>query len=236
MLARLRGLLHPRSARMKRLRHPSLDGLLGTKPVSDRWGWDRGKPVDRYYIEQFLTEHAADVRGRVLEVKDSDYSRQFERGATRLDVLDLDASNPAATIVADLSVGDGIPADAFDCFVLTQTLQLIYDVRAAIVQCHRLLAPGGVLLATVPVVSRIVHDDGLQWDYWRFTGASCRRLFGEVFGERQVSVRTWGNVLAGVAFLRGTAYQEIPRRKLDTHDPYFPILVTVRAVKEGVRG
>ena len=57
---------------MKRLRHPSLDGLLGTKPVSDHWGWDRGTPVDRYYIEQFLAEHAADVRGRVLEVKDSD--------------------------------------------------------------------------------------------------------------------------------------------------------------------
>jgi len=221
---------------MRRLRHPSLDGLLGTKPVSDRWGWDRGKPVDRYYIEQFLEAHAADVRGRVLEVKDSDYSRQYDRGATRMDVLDLDPSNPAATIIADLAVGDGIPAGAFDCFVLTQTLQLIYDVRAAIVQCHRLLAPGGVLLATVPVVSRIVHDDGLEWDYWRFTGASCRRLFGDVFGAQQVSVRTWGNVLAGVAFLRGTAYQEIPRRKLDAHDPYFPILVTVRAVKEGVHG
>jgi SAM-dependent methyltransferase len=192
--------------------------------------------VDRYYIEQFLAEHASDVRGRVLEVKDAGYSRLFDRGVTRTDVLDLDASNPAATIVADLSVGDGIPADAFDCFVLTQTLQFIYEVRAAIVQCHRLLAPGGVLLATVPVVSRIVHDDGLEWDYWRFTAASCRRLFGDVFGEQQISVRTWGNVLAGVAFLRGTAYQEIPRRKLDVNDPYFPILVTVRAVKVGVRG
>jgi hypothetical protein len=31
---------------MRRLRHPSLVGLLGTKPVSDRWGWDRGTPVD----------------------------------------------------------------------------------------------------------------------------------------------------------------------------------------------
>ena len=221
---------------MQRLRHPSLDRLLRTTPVSDHWGWDRGKPVDRYYIEQFLTEHAADMRGRVLEVKDSEYSRRFARGATRLDVLDLDASNPNATIVADLSVGDGIPADAFDCFVITQTLQFIYEVHAAIVQCHRLLAPGGVLLATVPVVSRIAHDDGLEWDYWRFTAASCRRLFGDVFGAQQISVRTWGNVLAGVAFLRGTAFEEIPRRKLDVNDPYFPILVTVRAVKEGVRG
>jgi SAM-dependent methyltransferase len=239
MLESLLSVLHSRYRRLRRLRHmrrPVVDGLLSVRPVSERWGWDRGTPVDRYYIDQFLTEHAADVRGRVLEVKDSGYSVRFDRGVTRMDVLDLDASNPAATIVADLSVGDGIPAGAFDCFVLTQTLQLIYDVRAAIVQCHRLLAPGGVLLVTVPVLSRIVHGDGLEWDYWRFTGASCRRLFGDVFGAQQVTVRTWGNVLAGVAFLRGTAYQEIPRRKLDVHDPYFPMLVTVRAVKEGMRG
>lgn len=233
MLNRLRALLDPRSTTMRRLRHPSLDGLLGTRPVSTGWGWDRGTPVDRYYLEQFLAEHAGDVRGRTLEVKDAGYTRKYDRGVTRIDVLDLDAANPDATIVADLAIGDGIPADAFDCFVLTQTLQYVYDVPAAIVQCHRLLAPRGVLLATVPVVSRIVHGDGLEWDYWRFTAASCRRLFGDVFGPSNVEVRTWGNVLAGVAFLRGTAYQEIPRRKLDAHDPYFPILVTIRAVKEG---
>jgi SAM-dependent methyltransferase len=231
MFGRLRALLYPRSPRMRRLRHPSLDGLLGVAPVSNHWGWDRGTPVDRYYIEQFLASHAGDVRGRTLEVKDPDYTKRLDHGVTRADVLDVDATNPLATIVADLSVGEGIPESAFDCFVLTQTLQLIYYVRAAVVQCHRLLKPGGVLLVTVPTVSRIVHGDGLVWDYWRFTAASCTRLFGDVFGPEQVEVRTWGNVLAGVAFLRGTSYQEIPRRKLDVNDPYFPILVTVRAVK-----
>jgi SAM-dependent methyltransferase len=235
MLGRLRRLLHPRSRAMRRLRHPSLDGLLGVTPVSARWGWDRGTPVDRYYIERFLHAHAADVRGRVLEVKDSEYATRLDRGVTRFDVLDIDAANPQATIVADLAVGEGIPEGAFDCFILTQTLQLIYDVRAAVAQCHRLLAPGGVLLVTVPVVSRIVHDDGLEWDFWRFTRASCTRLFNDVFGAEQVEVRTFGNVLAGVAFLRGTSYEEIPRRKLDVDDPYFPIVVTVRAVKRAPR-
>ena len=232
MLGRLFARVHSRYRRLRRkMRRPVVDGLLGVRPVSERWGWDRGTPVDRYYIERFLEAHAGDVRGRVLEVKDSAYSRRLDHGVTRFDVLDLDAANPDATIVADLATGEGIPEGAFDCFVLTQTLQLIYDVRGAVAQCHRLLAPGGVLLVTVPVVSRIVHDDGLEWDHWRFTGASCRRLFGDVFGAGQVEVRTWGNVLAGVAFLRGTAYQEIPRRKLDVNDPYFPIVVTVRAVK-----
>jgi SAM-dependent methyltransferase len=216
---------------LRRLRYPSTDGLLSVRPKSDHWGWDRGTPVDRYYIERFLGEHAGDVRGNVLEVKDADYIRKYGRDVVRTDVLDIDAANPQATIVADLSIGEGIPASFFDCFILTQTLQYIYDLRGAVAQCERLLRPGGVLLVTVPSLSRIVHGAGLEWDYWRFTAASCRRLFGEAFGDANVEVQTHGNVLAATAFLRGTALEEIPRRKLDVNDPYFPLLVTVRAVK-----
>ena len=228
----LRALLSPRrSRRMLLLRRPSFDGLLGVHPVSDHWGWDRGTPVDRYYIDQFLTRHAADVRGRALEVKDAAYIRRFDHGVTSIDVLDIDRDNREATIIADLSVGDGIPEARFDCFVLTQTLQYVYDVRAAVEQCHRLLAPGGVLLVTLPTLSRIDHHAGLAHDYWRFTSGSCTRLFGDVFGVERIEVQSWGNVLASVAFLRGTSYEEIPRHKLDVDDPYFPLVITVRAVK-----
>ena len=231
MLSRLCTLLGVQATTMRRLRYPSTDGLLSVRPKSDHWGWDRGTPVDRYYIERFLGEHAGDVRGNALEVKDADYIRKYGRDVVRTDVLDIDAANPQATIVADLSIGEGIPASFFDCFILTQTLQYIYDLRGAVAQCERLLRPGGVLLVTVPSLSRIVHGAGLEWDYWRFTAASCRRLFGEAFGDANVEVRTHGNVLAATAFLRGTALEEIPRRKLDVNDPYFPLLVTVRAVK-----
>ena len=226
---RLRMLLASPLAR--RLRRPSLLRAMGVRPLSPEWGFDRGTPVDRYYIERFVAAHSADIRGRTLEVKSADYTRRFGDAVTQADVLDLDAKNSAATIVADLAVGEDIPERAFDCFVLTQTLQLIYDVRAAIVQSHRLLAPGGVLLVTVPIVSRIVPRYGLATDYWRFTPASCARLFGDVFGAAQVTVSTHGSVFAGVAFLRGAAVEELPRRKLDEHDPYFPILATVRAVR-----
>jgi hypothetical protein len=231
MLSRLLTLLGLQPTTRRRLRYPSIDGLLSVRPKSDHWGWDRGTPVDRYYIERFLAAHAGDVRGNALEVKDADYVRKYGRDVVRTDVLDIDAANPQATIVADLATGDGIPASFFDCFILTQTLQYIYDVRGAVAQCERLLRLGGVLLVTVPCLSRIVHGAGLEWDYWRFTGASCRRLFGDAFGDENVDVRTHGNVLAATAFLRGTALQEIPRRKLDVDDPYFPLLVTVRAVK-----
>ncbi|MEO6525569.1 MAG: methyltransferase domain-containing protein [Gemmatimonadaceae bacterium] len=231
MMDRIRKLLAPWSQPLRRLRRPSLFGMRSVKPLSTEWGFDRGTPVDRYYIEQFLETHAADVRGRALEVKSAAYTHRFDRGVTQFDILDVDAHNPDATIVADLAVGDGIPRGQFDCFILTQTLHIIYDYRAAIAQSHSLLKPGGVLLVTVPLVSRIIPRYGLECDYWRFTALACARMFGEVFGAENVGVCTYGNVLAGIAFLRGAVLEELPRRKLDVHDPYFPIVVGVRATK-----
>src|SRR3954451_1583936 len=136
-------------SRLRRLRKPAILGTLRrTRPLSDSWGRDRGTPVDRYYIERFLHEHRTDIRGRVLEVKDAGYTTRFGVGVSASAVLDVDATNPHATIVADLAWADGVGSESFDCFVLTQTLQLIPDLRAALVHARRLLRPGGVLLAT----------------------------------------------------------------------------------------
>ena len=204
---------------------------LNTRPLSDSWGFERGTPIDRHFIEAFLTRHASDIRGRVLEIKSSAYTERFGRGVTARDVLDIDAANTSATLVADLAITESLPAERFDCFILTQTLQLIYDVRAAIESAHRVLRPGGTLLVTVPCISRIIPRYGLEADYWRFTAASCRRLFGDVFGGANVNVEPLGNVAAAVAFLRGAAVEEVPARVLEARDPYFPVIITVRAVR-----
>jgi SAM-dependent methyltransferase len=217
---------------LRRLLGPAWISLFRrTTPLSDSWGFDRGTPVDRYYIEGFLGEHRRDIHGRVLELRDSTYTARFGAGVERTDVLDIDGTNPRATIVADLSAATEIDADRFDCFILTQTLQFIYDTRGALAHAHRILRPGGVLLVTVPSVSRIAPRYGLETDYWRLTGASCARLFGDVFGAENVHVHSYGNVLTAVAFLSGIASEEIPRAKLRTHDPYFPVIIAVRATK-----
>ena len=199
--------------------------------MSATWGYDRGTPVDRYYIERFLAEHRADIRGRVVEVRSSEYVDRFGSGIEQRDVLDIDPTNPRATIVADLSTAEGVPDNTFDCFVFTQTLQFIPEPRQAVAHIRRMLKPGGVLLATVPCISRIQPRYGLEQDYWRFTAASCAWLFGQVFGREHIDVRTHGNVLVALAFVAGLAYEELSPRELAANDPYFPIVVTVRAVK-----
>ena len=215
---------------LRRISRPAVLGTLRrTEPLSDVWGFDRGNAVNRFYIESFLKEHRQDIIGRTLEVQDSWYTKLYGTGVTHCDVLDIDSSNQRATLIADLSAADLLPSDAFDCFILTQTLQLIYDTRAAIRHAYRILKPGGVLLATVPSVSRIDPDSPI--DCWRYTPASCSLLFAEAFGRENTMVRSYGNVLACVAFLMGMAAEELSQKELERNDEAFPLMVGIRAVK-----
>jgi glycosyltransferase involved in cell wall biosynthesis/SAM-dependent methyltransferase len=211
--------------------------LRRVNPISPRFGYDRGKPIDRYYIENFLAHHADDVRGRVLEIGDDFYTRQF--GGSRVeisDVLHVTEGNPRATIVADLTRADHIPSEAFDCIIFTQTLHLIYDLRSAIQTLHRILRPDGVLLATVPSLGRMLDPSQGQWNthyYWAFTSLSARRLFEETFPAANVEVGAHGNVLTAISFLHGLAAEELGEQELKRRTPGYEVLLTVRAVKPG---
>jgi len=202
-------------------------------PVSRVFGFDRGLCLDRYYIEGFLGRCSSDIKGRVLEIGDASYTRRFGgQRVTQSDVLHVEPGNPQATLVGDLSTGQGVPASSFDCLVLTQTFLVIYDIKEAVCNCHAALKPGGVLLATFPGISQISRYDMDRWgDYWRFTDASARRLFGDVFGPENVTVNTYGNVLVACAFLHGLAAHELRQKELDYRDPDYQVIITVRAVK-----
>jgi SAM-dependent methyltransferase len=211
----------------------SFGDLRRLAPVSPTWGFDRGQPIDRYYIERFLKQHQAAVRGRCLEIKEAAYTKWLGDGrTTALDVLDIDERNARATRHGDLTVGAGIPDESYDCFVLTQTLHLLYDHKGALAHAVRVLKPGGTLLLTVPAVSRVPPEEGsLDTDYWRFTEASVRRLLSELLPLEAFEVSVYGNVLAATAFLQGLAAEELRAEELDQCDPHFPVIVAARATK-----
>ena len=208
--------------------------LRRTRPLSSSFGLDRGLPIDRAYIEAFLDSHRSRIRGRVLEIGDARYTRHFGDGVTRSDVLHVTAGNPEATMVGDLSTGANLPDERFDCAIVTQTIQMIYDFHAAVRTLHRILAPGGSLLLTTHGISRIGRRLGRDdWgEYWRFTAPALAILFGETFGE-EVEVRPYGNVLSATAFLHGLAADEITPDELASTDPDFEVLIGVRATKRG---
>ncbi|PZV27850.1 MAG: methyltransferase [Snowella sp.] len=219
-----------------------LGDLRRLKPISDNWGIERGQPIDRYYIENFLASYSDDIQGSVLEIADNSYTQKFGGNkVTKSDVLHVIEDNPKATIVGDLTDAPQIPSDIFDCFILTQTLQYLYDVRSAVKTIYRILKPGGVLLATLPNLTPILEPgkDDKSWGsscwYWGFTTASAQRLFLETFPKENIQVETYGNVLAATAFLEGLSSQELSPKELNYYDPSYQVLITVRAVKPGVR-
>lgn len=216
---------------------PTLDlgDLRRVTPIDPGFGLGRGKPVDRHYIEDFLRRNAADIRGRVLEVGEDTYTREFGRDrVTHSDILHADESNPRATLIADLAAENALPSDGFDCFICTQTLTYIYDVQRAVRTIHRILRPGGVLLATVPGISQMSPYDRDRWgEYWRFTAQSLGRLLGEPFGSAHLEVEAYGNVLASTAFLQGLCTDDLRRDELDHRDQRYQMLVAGRAVKSG---
>ena len=210
-------------------------GLRRLSPISAVFGQDRDLlTIERYYIEQFLAANAADITGRVLEMGDPTYIRKFGKGVTQEDVLNYVEGNPKATIVADLTDAPHIPDNTFDCIIITQTLQMIFEVDKAIKTLHRILKPGGVVLCTSHGMTRVARREGVDdWgEYWHFTTQSKRRLFRAVFPRDNVAVSTVGNIFTCICNLHGLGASEIDQTELDSHDPNFEMLVLVRAVKD----
>jgi SAM-dependent methyltransferase len=207
--------------------------LRRLRPISLEWGMERGQPIDRYYIERFLAKYVDDILGHTLEIGDNTYTKAYGKDRiTKSDVLHVAENKLQVTIIGDLTGADHIPSNTFDCIIITQTLQCIYDLHAAVKMIYRILKPGGVVLVTVPGISKISRYDMDRWGYyWSFTTRSVQRLFEAAFPENNVQIEAYGNVLAAISFLHGVAAEELKQKELDYVDPDYELLITTRAVK-----
>jgi SAM-dependent methyltransferase len=213
-------------------RRPKKLGELRRTAPFTTWGADRGGSVPRYYIAKFIEQHAADIHGRALEVSGDNYIRRFGRDVSQIDILDILPDNPQATIIADFGDAPNAPDDTFDCLVVTQILSWIYDPRAPFRTAHRILVPGGVFLATTPGISRLAPIESERFgEWWHFTSMAAKRVGEEIFGEGNVEVKAYGNVLAAASSLFGLGQWDLTVGELDAHDPGFEVIVGIRAVK-----
>ena len=197
------------------------------RPVSPIFGDERGLPIDRHYIEKFLLVNKVDIKGRCLEVGDRRYISRFGQDTECLDVL-CPVQIGIVNVVANLETGEDVPFNSYDCFVMTQTLPFIFDVKSAVKHALQLLKPGGVLLITVPGITRISTSDAVRYGhYWAFTAQSIEKLFSNY----DYSITQYGNVASAKAFLDGLAAEELSEKDLGFVDERFPVTIGVRVVK-----
>jgi SAM-dependent methyltransferase len=210
--------------------------LRRLEPLSRCYGYDRGRPVDRYYIEKFLAAESRHIHGNVLEIGENTYTSKFGSGVVKSDMLHVKEGVPGATYVDDLTDGFTLPSNGFDCVILTQTLHLIYDMKAALTTLYRILKPGGVLLCTVPGITQVSDEEWNETWYWSLTANSAKRVFAEVFPPTAVEIKAYGNLLSATSFLHGLADSELTTEELDHFDREYPVTIAIKAATahEGV--
>lgn len=222
---------------LKRQLFPSSENWLKrTEPFSRVFGLDRGKAIDRRFIEDFLRLHRHNIQGKVLEIGDDQYTYQFGINLTSTAILagseKSSRSNCFPLPVHDLTALHSLEAmGTYECVIATNVLNFIYDFRTAIEALARLTHPDtGTLLATLAGVSQTSRFDYDRWgDYWRFNDMSARQLFEEYFEE--VEVIAYGNAPLAAAFIMGLSQEDVPNSLFEQHDPDYQILIGVRAAK-----
>lgn len=221
-----------RAQLIRRIR-PKNGYWLATKspiPLSRKFGFDRGTPIDRFWIEKFLAENKNYIRGVCLEIGDNNYTKKYgARKVTKSDILDVQRSNKKATIYGNLKNLKGIVSDnTYDSIILTHVLGLIDNYEAAVKECKRITKPGGAILFTSACFSP-TYD--ISTNFWRFTPASAKYIFGKFFDKNKLFVNSYGNVLTGQCFWVGMAQDELTQKELEFNDPKFPCIVVLRAIK-----
>ena len=184
-----------------------------------------GQAMDRYYIEQFLRREAGVLKGRVLKIGYDPYGSVFAE--SNLAITSLAFTDDTELIHRLVDVKD----NTYDVLLLVQVLHSIYDLHAVVRHIHRILAPEGILLATVPGTCYAAGAVNQIKPYWGFTNFSLRKLIESVFPARRINTDVFGNVLVATAHLYGLGVGELTPKELNFRDNHYPLLLTLKAQK-----
>ena len=200
---------------------------LGLEPVDRLFGMGRGKPVDRKYIEDFLSINQEMIKGTVMEIADDTYIKKF--GGDKISdkiILHVKGWGKNA-IKGNFETGEGIKENMVDCLICTQTLQYIFDLKSAVRNIYKMIKPGGYVLLTVPGIKLLSTDDDENWgEKWSFTEKSVRGLFEPVFGRENCDIKAYGNAKIATAYLYGICCEELNEEDFTYNDKQFPFLIT----------
>ncbi|KAF5308403.1 hypothetical protein FQR65_LT18160 [Abscondita terminalis] len=121
----------------------------------------------KYYHGIDIDNHKNLIVGTICEIAENTYSKKFSKqnSVKKIEIMHYTNENSVATVIGDINM---LNENSIDCFILTQTLNFIYDVKAAIEGLHYVLSPNGTALVTVAGICQISRYDMNRWgDYWR---------------------------------------------------------------------
>jgi hypothetical protein len=203
--------------------------------VSNDFGFSRGMPIDRYFIENFLKKNQNDFKGVALEFGEDFYLKKFNKGIISFNVLtsNKDETKNKNMIKGDLSVINNLPKEKYDLIVCTNVLNFIYDINEAIKGLHKMLKKSGVCLVTIAGFStHVSRYDMDRWgDYWRLSKKTASKAFKKnnfIIDECE----SFGNVKLAIAQMNGLCVEDIKSDILKENDSDYQMIITLRVKKK----
>lgn len=218
-------------------RYPLLNAIakMDTEPISRQFGTERGTPIDRYYIDFFLKGHSEFIKGDVLEIEDNAYTLCF--GGNKVIhsmVMDVNSQNSNISFNGNLETGEGIKDGIADCFILTQTLMYIFDLKSVAHNINRILKVNGVVLITCSGISqnsiRCMDNYGC---YFNFNKDVFVRMFEEETSLQVIETGSYGNVKTVSAHINGLCCEDLVTEDFMPNDKYYPLIVYAVVRKNG---
>lgn len=195
-------------------------------PFCNNYGFTRGTPIDRYYLDQFIAEIRDEVNGDTLEIggRKENRHRYGLRHVISYKVIDV-IGGRSVDIVADAHDVTACSANSFDSILLFNVLEHCERPWVIASNLSTWLRPGGKVYCMVPVVQRI-HGD--PKDYWRILPDSLEFLFRDYHILKK---GTYGNLMTSVAALSGIAMEELDLDELSPKNPQYPVISWIVAKK-----
>lgn len=205
------------------------------RAMDEVFGESRGTPIDRYYIEKFLSGRKNFKRDiKVLEVGDSNYSKKYFPNAKHF-VLEYESGSPGLiikkTLLLDLGSETLSIAGEFDVIIVPQTLNFIFNVQQAADNLVNLLRPGGQMLITSGFISQLSTYDYDRWgEFWRLTDKALAKIFSNV--NVSVTTNQYGNLSAALLLLQCYSVEDVRKLGLLDHsEQCYPVIYTALVEK-----
>lgn len=141
-----------------------------------------------------------------------------------IDVFDIEPSNTRATICGDICDPALLRGRRYQTAIVLQALQYVSSPREALTNLWAAVAPGGMLLLSVPVIAPLGPLSGKSGDLWRFSPAGLGKLVESTLaGVDNIEVSGHGCLPVAAGFLYGIAAEDMPHA-YKTSDNRFPVV------------
>ncbi len=214
--------------KLKRIKQPLDINLLNGYPIERDFGSNRGKPLDRYYIEEFIEKNRSIIRGKVLEIGDDRYSKKYLDNS-QINVLRGKNNRNYINHEGDLLDFNSLKSiGKFDTLILTNVINFIYEYDIAIKNIAKLITKDGKCLFSVSGLSGLSKFDNERWgDYWRFSEKSLYLSLKKHF--HNVEIDYFGNASVAAASILGIVTEDLPESTLKIKDYDYPVIIVAIA-------